>query len=516
MAPKFSVVTPVYNPPLDVLGEMIDSVVAQSFGNWELVLADDASPDASIVPYLRQREAEDSRIRVVQLPANKGIVGASNVGLAAATGDFVALVDNDDLLHPEALQKVSDAIDLQPDADYIYTDEDKVGEDGTHYDTFLKPEWSPERLRGHMYTGHLSVLRRSIVDEVGAFRDGYDGSQDHDLALRVTEKARRIVHIPEVLYHWRAIPGSAATDIDAKPYAWDSGVKAVDDHVKRVGILGHAERGPAPSHYRVVRDPDLTTSVSVIIPTRGSSGPINGVERVFVIDAVRSVLATSAHTDVEIVIVYDPETPDAVLDELAEIAGDRLTLVRYDEPFNFSRKCNAGFLASRGDVVIFLNDDVEAISEGVIENLIAPLREGDVGMTGARLLFEDRTLQHGGHRYGNGQFTHAYLGTPEIYPGEFSALFVNREASGLTGACIAMRRETVEQVGGFAEEFAINYNDVDLSKKVHDLLGLRLLWLRDVVLFHYESRTRVNTITDAEYALVHDRWGVPERDPYLP
>lgn len=516
MDPKFSVVTPVYNTPVDVLEDMIESVRAQSFVNWELVLADDRSPDPQVLQTLNRYAEQDQRIRVVALEHNSGIVGASNAAFAASRGEFIVLVDHDDLLTTDALLRVSEAIDAHPDADYLYSDEDKLAQDGTYYDRFQKPEWSPERLRGHMYTGHLSVLRREIIDAVGGFRPGYDGSQDHDLVLRVTERARRVVHIPEVLYHWRAIEGSAATEIGAKPYAWDSGVRAVDDHLRRIGIRGHAEKGPAPSHYRVARDPDLTTPVSVVIPTRGSSGQIRGEERVFVVEAVRSLLASSSHQALQIVVVYDVETPADVLDTLDSLVGSRLTLVRYDEPFNFSRKCNAGFLAATGDVVIFLNDDVEAVSDGVVENLIAPLREPDVGMTGARLLFEDGTLQHGGHRYGNGEFTHAYLGADESYPGEFSALFVNREASGLTAACIALRRETFAAAGGFSERFPMNYNDVDLSKKVHESLGLRLIWLRDVTLFHFESRTRVNQIGATEYEQIHKRWGVPTRDEYLP
>jgi glycosyltransferase involved in cell wall biosynthesis len=515
MAPRFSVVTPVYDPPLDVLGEMIDSVVSQTEMDWELILADDHSPSAAVLPYLRDRAGQDPRIRVLALPENLGIVGASNAAFDAAVGEFTVLIDNDDLLTRDALARVAEAVAAQPDVDYLYSDEDKVGEDGTFYDRFAKPDWSPERLRGHMYTGHLSVLRTSLVRSVGGFRPGYDGSQDHDLALRVTEQARAIVHIPEVLYHWRAISGSAAVDIGAKPYAWDAGVRAVDDHLRRVGIAGHAERGPAPSHYRVVREPDHSPT-SIVIPTRGTSGSIHGEERVFVVEAVRSVIEHSDHPELEFVIVADADTPESVIRELEAVAGERLTLVHYDEPFNFSRKCNVGFLAARHDVVVFLNDDTEAISPAVIETLIAPLREPGVGMTGARLLFEDGSLQHGGHRYGNGEFTHAYLGAPPEYPGEFSALFTNREASGLTAACLAVTRDVFERAGGFSETLPVNYNDVDLSKKVHDVLGLRLLWLRDVVLSHFESKTRVNVIGQGEYDAIHARWGVPERDPYLP
>ncbi|GAB3616053.1 hypothetical protein GCM10027416_06100 [Okibacterium endophyticum] len=514
MTPRFSVVTPVYNTPIDALTSMIESVIGQSFTDWELVLVDDASPRKAVPAKLREIAAQDARLTIVELEENRGIVGASNAGLAVARGEFIALVDHDDLLHPRALEFVSAAIDDEPHVDYLYTDEDKVNENGEHYDEFRKPEWSPERLRGHMYVGHLSVLRRSVVETVGGFRHECEGSQDHDLVLRVTERARRIVHVPEVLYHWKAIQGSAAADENAKPYAWDAGVRAVHEHMERVGIPGVASRGRAPSHYNVDRTPDTTTPVSVVIPTRGSTGTIGGEERVFVVSAVKSVLERTSHSDLEFVVVHDSETPPRVLDELSALPT-RVKLVPYEEPFNFSRKCNVGFLEARGEVVVFLNDDVEAVSHGVIENLIAPLREPDVGMTGARLNFEDGTLQHGGHRYGGGDFIHAYLHASPDYPGEFSTLFVNREVAGLTAACVAVRRETFEQAGGFTELLPLNYNDVDFSLKLRSQ-GYRLIWLHNVELFHFESKTRVNQIEAYERAIVRKRWGTPLRDPYLP
>lgn len=513
--PDFSIVTPVYDTPHDALRDMVESVLAQTHSSWELILVDDCSPRDEVRDQLRQFGQRDSRIRIIELPENMGIVGASNAGLREARGDFVALVDHDDLLAEIALERMAKYVASDPQVDYLYSDEDKVNAEGEFYDTFRKPEWSPERLRGHMYTGHLSILRRTLVEETGGFRDGFDGSQDHDLALRVTEKARRVVHVPEVLYHWNAIPGSAAADQNAKPYAWDAGVKAVDEHLKRVGIRGNASKGRAPSHYDVDREPDGVTPVSVVIPTRGSSGVVFGEERVFVLHAVESVLRASFSANLEIVVVYDTSTPPEVLVKLSDLAGNHLKLVPYDEPFSFSKKCNIGFLEATGDVVVFLNDDVQAVSDAVVENLIAPLRESDVGMTGAKLLFEDGTLQHGGHRYDNGDFTHAYLHAAPEYPGEFSTLFVNREASGLTAACVAVRRDVFEQVGGFTEFLPLNYNDVDLSLKVRGQ-GYRLVWLHKVVLYHFESKSRVNRIEPYERSVILKRWGTPARDPYLP
>lgn len=510
----FSVVVPVYNTRQDLLLEMIRSVTTQTYPHWQLVLVNDASPDLGVSGVLAAAAVEDRRIVVVERAVNGGIVAASNDGIAAATGDFVALLDHDDLLAPEALERVAEAIRNGTNVDYVYTDEDKVTTDGTFYDRFDKPSWSPERLRGQMYTSHLSVIRTSLVREVGAFRPGFDGSQDHDLILRVTERARGIVHIPEVLYHWRAVEGSTALDIDSKSYAWDAGVRAVDEHLKRSGIKARAVRGPVPGTYTVEREPQLDRSVSVIIPTRGTRGVVFGEERVFVVEAVRSLLEKTAHRDLEIVVVYDAETDPAVLTELSEIAGDRLTPVLFSGVFNFSRKCNAGVLASRGDAVVFLNDDVQAISDEIVGQLLAPLDEPDVGMTGALLLFEDGTIQHAGHQHHDANFTHAYFGyTADAY-GAFSSLLFNREASGLTAACIAMPRSVFLEAGGFSESLPGNFNDVDLCLKV-GTLGYRLVWLRGVQLYHFESKSRVTTVQEWEQRILIDRWGLPERDPFL-
>ena len=512
--PLISVVVPVYNTPLDVLRAMIDSVLAQEFRDWELILVDDFSPNVEILPTLRRAAASDHRIRIISRTTNGGIVVASNDAIAAASGEFMALLDHDDLLVPDALLAVARVITETRTVDYIYSDEDKLAADGRFFDRFDKPDWSPERLRGQMYTGHLSVLRSETVRRVGGFRAEFEGSQDHDLVLRVTEQAREVVHIPRVLYHWRVIPGSTAENIDNKPFAWDAGVRAVSAHLTRVGIAGHASRGPVPGTYRIERELELDRSVSVIIPTCGTAGEIWGKRRVFIVDAVRSLLATSSHRNLEIVVVYDATTPANVLDELAEIVGDRLTLVPFAGPFNFSRKCNEGFLAARGDVLLFLNDDVQTISDEVVGRMIAPLSEKDVGMTGALLFFEDGTIQHAGHEHHMGQFTHAYLGAKRGDYGAFSSLLINREASGLTAACIAVPRGVFVEVGGFSEMLPSNFNDVDLSKKIGQA-GYRMIFLVDVELYHFESRSRDPLVHAFEHKTIIDRWGGPQRDPYL-
>lgn len=514
--PLFSVVTPVYNTPQGALDGMIASVKAQSFPDWELILVDDCSTAGHVRQTLHLAARDDSRIHVIERPQNGHIVAASNDGIDASKGYFIALLDHDDLLAPNALEKMAQAIRSHPDVDYLYSDEDKLDERGVFYDEFRKPEWSPERLRGQMYTGHLSVLRAALVREVGGFREGFDGSQDHDLVLRVTERARHVVHVPEVLYHWRVVPGSTAGDTDAKPYAWEAGRKAVQEHCDRSGLAVAVDLGPVPGTYRLTRTAEITGLVSVIIPTRGGRGEVHGQERVFAVEAVRSLLKHRGRVPVEVVVVYDEPTPVEVLDELRMVAGDALTLVKYSKPFNYSEKCNLGASVAHGDVLFMLNDDIEVVSNDFVRHMVAPLLEPGVGLTGARLLFEDGTLQHAGVLYRQGMPGHAYYAEAGDSYGQFASLLINRECSGLTGACIAFTRATWNRVGGFTESLPLNFNDVDFSLKIA-ALGLRRLWLTDTTAFHYESKTRVAVVHSWELEALHKRWGTdPERDFYLP
>lgn len=506
--PRISVITAVYNPPREAFEDTVASVLGQSTDDWEWILTDDCSTEGWIAPRLRELAAAESRVKVGFREANGGIVAASNDSLARATGEFVALLDHDDVLDRSAIATMLAAVDGAKDpgeVDYLYSDQDRMTAGGRLVKPFRKPDWSPERLRHHMYTTHFSVLRRALVNEVGGFRPGYDGSQDHDLVLRVTERAREIVHVPEVLYHWREVEGSAAGDPTAKPYAWDAGVRAIQDHLDRVGIDGTAEHGVAPGFYRVRRRPDLDTPVSVIIPTMGSQAVVWGERRSLVVDVVRSVREKSAHRDIEFVVVYDSVTPAHVLRDLRAVPGARLRLVEFKAPFNFSEKVNVGAVHATGDVLVFLNDDMLALSEGLIETLIAPLRESTVGATGAKLLFEDGRVQHAGVSFGDGHIDHHYYES-ENNTGEYGELQINREVTGVTGACIAIRREVFEEVGGFSEQLPANFNDVDFCLKV-GFAGYRLLWLHDVVLNHFESVTREPIIESFELQFMRRRWG---------
>jgi len=514
--PLFSIVTPVYEPSLEVLKETIKSVQAQTTNDWEWILVDDKSPSESVRDLLKDAALRDRRIKVIERGENGHIVKASNDGLAAATGEFVVFVDHDDLLTVDALDQVKAVVDQFDDVDYIYSDEDKVDEHGTFFAAFRKPEWSPERLRGQMYTSHLSAIRRSLVDQVGGFRQGYDGSQDHDLVLRITEHARRVVHIPKILYHWRAVEGSAAADAFAKPYAGEAGRRAVQDQLDRQGLQGVVEGIHGyPGHYRVSRSLPPNRRVSIIIPTIGKTASMWGEDRCFVVEAVRSALAHTEHENLEIVVVYDPPTPDEVLNQLRSIAGDKLVLVPYLGEFNFSKKINLGVIASTGDRVVALNDDVQLISEHWLEELVAPLEEPNVGMTGAKLFFSDRTIQHAGHAYGKGDYHHPFMGMSDEDAGPWGSLLISREVSGVTAACAALRREVFDEAGGFSETLPLSFNDVDLSYKVRSR-HYRVVWVANCELYHFESQTRERIVAEWEAQVTWLRWGKPEHDPYLP
>jgi GT2 family glycosyltransferase len=515
-SPAFSVITAVYDPPAAAFEDTVASVLGQAHADWEWVLVDDRSPADWVWPRLERLAAEEPRVRVRRREVNGGIVAASQDALDLATGEFVVLLDHDDVLAAGALDRVAAEIATHPDLDYLYSDQDRMTVEGETHSRFRKPDWSPERLRHHNYVTHLSVLRRSLAVEVGGFRAGYDGAQDHDLVLRVTERARRVVHVPEVLYHWRDAPDSTAGDPEAKPWAWDAGIRAVQDHLDRVGIRGRVSRGRVPRTYHVEREPDLTTPTSIVVPTIGTSGTVRGHDRVMVVETLRSVLATTRHEALEVVVVHDTPTPAPVLEALRSLSTDAVPvrLVEFTEPFNFSRKCNLGALHATGRNLVFLNDDMEAVSEGVPEHLTAPLAEPGVGATGPKLHFEEGLIQHAGLVYGSGTIAHSYYKQDAAKLGRYGELWSNREVSALTGAAFAVRREVFEEVGGFCELFPVNYNDVDLSLKIRRT-GRRLVWLHGVVLYHFESVSRSNAVRDWEKELICRRWGdykeVPER-----
>lgn len=515
--PRFSILTPVHETPADVLRAAIESVRRQRFEDWELCLVDDFSQQPHVGEILTAAERGDPRVRVARRDANTGIVAASNDALAMAEGEFVVLLDHDDRLHPEALALVEGALRADPEADYAYTDEDKLDPAGHHSGPFFKPDWSPERMRTQMYTCHLSVLRRSLVEAVGGFDSEFEGSQDWDLILKVSERARSVVHVPRVLYHWRMLETSAAGGgEEAKPWAFEAGTRAVQAHCERIGLPAKVERDlDHPGVYHLNPVLERRPPVSIVIPTAGQTREVRFEQLVLVTHCVRSIVETSTYDDYEIVCVADSSIGREVLDELRAIAGERLRIVPYDRPFSFSAKINAGAVRSEGEHLLLLNDDMEVITPDWIERLVMYSAHPGIGAVGGKLLWEDGRLQHVGVLFENGGFPgHPYRGFPTDFNGYSNSVLVAQNLLAVTGACLMTPREAFEEVGGLTTTFPVNYNDIDYCLKLRTK-GLRVVYDPDTVLYHFESSSRSSDVDDWEMEMIVERWApLTAPDPY--
>lgn len=514
-SPRFSIVTPVYETPAPVLEKMLRSVRRQGFGDWELCLVDDGSRLPHVRQILARAAAEDPRMRVAHREENGGIVAASNDALAMASGEFVALLDHDDELHPDALEHVAAAIDAEPEADYVYTDEDKIDLRGHHSAAFFKPDWSPERLRAQMYTCHLSVLRRSLVEEVGGFDEEFHGAQDWDLILRVTERARKVVHVPRVLYHWRLLETSAASAAEAKPWAFEAGRRAVQAHCERIGLPAEVEQNPADPGVLHLR-PRLTSQpkVSIVIPTGGQVRDVRFEPVVLVEHCLRSIVETSTYENYELVVVVDDGIDRDVLDRLGEIAGERLRLVRFEGEFDFAKKINLGAVESDGEHLLLLNDDMEVRTPEWLERLVMYSQREGVGAVGAKLLWGDGRLQHVGLNFDHGLPGHLYRGFAGDFRGYMNSVLLARNCLAVTGACLMTRRDVFEELGGLSTRFPVNFNDVDYCLKVCES-GRRVVYDPDAELYHFESSSREAEVAEWEFNRLVERWrAFAHPDPY--
>lgn len=540
-APRFSIITPVFDPPLDVLESMVYSVRRQTSSDWEHCVVDDGSTDNAVRSALERIARAEPRIRVRFLEARSGIVAATNEGLDMAEGAFVVFLDHDDTIEPEALEAMSSVIDAQPEVDLVYSNEDKIDERDRHLDPFLKPAWSPDRLRCQQYVGHLTAMRRSLVEDLGGARPGLDGAQDWDLVLRVTERARQIEHVPEILYHWRTLVTSAARRADAKPWAHAASRKAVADHVARGSIQATVEQVPGyPGHYWLRPALETQPLVSVVIPTAGRTHLVQGKEIPLVVTCVESVIERSTYQNLELVVVVDGDVPDAVVAQLGAVAGDRLKIVPFDRPFNFSAKINLGVAESRGEVLLLLNDDIEVLPVGWrptpkrapnpvpvwptvgrggrriwVESMLVYVLQPGVGAVGAKLYFPDGRIQHAGVIGKGGVAGHVYYGREGNESGYWGNLIAAGDYLAVTGACLMTSRASFDQVGGFAEDLPVNYNDVDFCLRLREA-GLRSVVPPEVELLHRESSSRGPApVRSDEIAELMSRWGdVLDNDPY--
>lgn len=516
MTPRFSIVTPIYETPAGVLHKMLRSVLRQGYEDWELCLVDDGSREPHVREILQGYEARDPRIRVEFRETNEGIVPTSNEALAMAQGEFIALLDHDDLLHPDALAHVAAAIDADPEVDYVYTDEDKVDTRGLHSAPFFKPDWSPERMRTQMYTCHFSVFRRSLVEEVGGFDPEFEGSQDWDLVLKVTERARKIAHVPRILYHWRMLATSAAGGGEAaKPWAFEAGKRAVQAHCDRIGFPAQVERDPEdPGVLHLEPRLQSEPPVSIVIPTAAQVRDVRFDPVILVENCVRGIVERSSYENYEIVCVAGEAVSQEVRDELREIAGDRLRLVDFDGPFNFSEKINKGALHSEGEHLLLLNDDIDITTPDWLERMVMYSGSDGVGAVGGRLVWGDGRLQHVGVDFSDGLPGHTYRGFRGEFRGYANAVRIARNCLAVTGACLMSPREAFDEVGGLNTSLPVNFNDVDYCLKLH-AKGRRIVYDPDLLLYHYESSSRDTEVREWEEEVLLDRWSrLANPDPF--
>lgn len=502
--PLVSVIMPVCDPDPDVLDSAIRSVRAQVYENWELCIADDGSKSSRVAAVLDRHCREDSRIKLTRLGARGGISAASNAALAIAAGEFAAMLDHDDELSPDALFRVVEVVNWRPEADVIYSDEDKIDTGGRRYEPFFKPDWSPDLLLSENYICHLLVARLELIRAVGGFRSEYDGSQDYDLILRVTRDAREIIHIPAVLYHWRAVPNSTARDPNAKPESEDAARRAIAEHLKCSGIPATVEPGAVSGRWRVRYAVPPNSTVSILIPSAGK------------MDVLRSnIVALTAKTDYpdyEIVVI-DNSPGNAVLRyvESARSSGQRIRCIDVrDWPFNYSAINNEAARHCDSPLLLFLNDDTEVIAPDWLTSMVELAARPEVGAVGARLLYPDDSIQHAGVVLGlYGYCGHAFRKLDGNARRYFDFPDVIRNVSAVTGACMLARADVFREMGGFDEtQFPIAYNDIDLCLRMGQK-GYRILYTPHALLYHRESYSKTERELiphPAELLALQNRW----------
>ncbi|MBU9439701.1 glycosyltransferase [Burkholderia multivorans] len=509
--PLISIVVPTYNSDIALLHEMIESVRAQIYPQWELCIADDASTIEAVRTTLADYASRDARIKVVLRDRNGHIAEASNSALACASGEYVALLDHDDILPEHALYMVVKAINEHPGARLFYSDEDKLTPDGRRIAPYFKSDWNPELFLTQNLFSHLGVYETALVREVGGFRKGFEGSQDHDLALRCIEKAGHsaVHHIPHILYHWRVVPGSTAASGAEKPYALTAGIRAVEEHLQRIGV--EATVSQAASDIGLIRVryamPAPAPLVSIVIPTR------DGVE--LLRQCVESIFTRSTYPNFEIIIVDNgsvkPETL-AYFDSLNTRPNVRV--LRDDRPFNFSALNNAAVSQSHGEYICLLNNDIEVITPEWLEEMVSLAARPGNGAIGACLWYPNDTLQHGGVMLGLGGVAgHIHARLPRGAFGYFGRAVSTQNLSVVTAACLLIRRSIYDEVHGLDEELAVAFNDVDFCIRVRNA-GYRNVWTPYAELYHHESATRGSDLSPEkarrfarEIRFMEQRWG---------
>lgn len=513
----FSVVVPVYRTPEVYLRQMIESVQKQTYPHWELCIADGSQDGGRTGQIIKSYAERDGRIHYQELAQNFGIAANTNEAMAMASGEFLALFDHDDLLAPDALYEAAKAIEENQDTDIIYTDEDKVTENlDEYFQPHFKPDFSPDLLRSNNYICHLFIVRKSLALEAGGQNPEFDGAQDHDFIFRCTEKARGIVHIPKILYHWRIHKASTADNPISKSYAFEAGRQAVTAHLERMGLSAEVEPLKDLGFYRVRYQVQGTPLVSIVIPNKDETETLKR--------CLESIWNQSTYQNYEIIIVENNSETEEILEYYQSIDGKKgVHVVYWEKAFNYSAINNFGISRAKGEYIICLNNDISVITPRWIEELLGNCQRPEVGITGARLYFPDDTIQHAGIVLGIGGVAGSmFVGMARKRTGYMHKAVIQQDLSAVTAACMMIRRDAYEQAGGFEEQLAVAFNDVDLCLKVRRA-GYLVVYNPYVEMYHFESKTRGAEDTEEkrrrfqkeiEYMRSHWMKYLKEGDPY--
>lgn len=517
-APKFSVVVPLYHTPAKFLKDLVRSMMYQSYANWELCLVNASPEDVHLTSLLENWAMRDKRIRVIRLEKNLGIAQNTNSGIEASTGEFIAFLDHDDFLEPDALFCYVDALNKDKTIDVFYSDEDKTDEYAAHYFyPHFKSDFNIDLLHANNYMCHFLAVRKSLVDTVGGLNEKFDGAQDYDFVLRLTENTKKIYHCPRILYHWRCSNQSTAASQGNKMYAIHAGKAALNAHYKRIGWNARAQEGAVDGWYQTKFTLKEEPLVSILIPNKDHTDDLDV--------CLNSFFERADYQNYEFIIIENnsvlPET--FAYYEKIEKEHDNVKVVYWEAGFNYSAINNFGFKFAKGDYIMLLNNDVELITPDIFQSMLGFCMRPEVGIVGAKLLYNDHTVQHAGVLVGAGGLAdHVFKGIHEDDPGYMGRAISSQDVSAVTAACLLVKRSVYEEVGGLEEEFQVAFNDVDFCLKVRKA-GYLIVYDADVKLFHYESKSRgMEDTTDRfirfgnEMMLLNSKWDILSTfvDPY--
>lgn len=481
--PVISILVPVYNTPREFLIQLIQSVGAQTYGKWELCIANASVENKDVREVLNHYREKTKRLKVIEVPENEGISQNTNKALSIATGDYVALLDHDDLLEPDALYEFVKMINEHEDADVLYTDEDKVTADLKEYfQPHLKPDFNEDLLRANNYICHFFAARRELVEKVGGFHKEFNGAQDYDLIFRCVENAKGVYHIPKILYHWRTHKASTADNPASKMYAFEAGKRAIEEHLKRVGEKGEVSHTKDLGFYRVKYPVIGNPKVSILIPNKDE---VESLDK-----CLKSIKEKTSYGNYEIVIIENNSEKQETFEYYKKIENERIKVIYWEHEFNYSAINNFGVRHATGDYLLFLNNDVEVISQDWMTELLSHCQRRNVGVVGAKLYYPDNTIQHAGVVVGIGGIAGSmFVGLPRSFSGYLHKASLQQDLSAVTAACMMVERHVFEKVKGFEEKLAVAFNDIDFCLKVRKA-GFLVVYNPNVELYHYESKTR--------------------------